>query len=168
MIRLVLLLLAPLLIAAGPRSGYDDASPETRAMQDDDAANPAFLWVRQGEAEWAGCAACHADPGSMRGVAARYPLYDPKLNRIVTLEQRINLCRTLHMNASPLVWDDDRLIALSALIGLQSRGLPVAVAPHEPFVSQGAALFRRRCPVVGINQDVGVKKATSAHESRRD
>ena len=40
--RLVLAIAALLLIGAGDRrSGYDDASPETRAMQDDDAANPA-------------------------------------------------------------------------------------------------------------------------------
>ena len=41
------------LMGAGTqRSGYDDASPETRAMQDDDNANPAFLWVKQGETLW--------------------------------------------------------------------------------------------------------------------
>ena len=27
-------------------------SPETRAMQDDDAANPGMLWVLDGEALW--------------------------------------------------------------------------------------------------------------------
>jgi L-cysteine S-thiosulfotransferase len=36
-------------IAPGDRrSGYDFASPETRAMQDDDTANPGMLWVAQG------------------------------------------------------------------------------------------------------------------------
>ena len=63
-------------------SGYDDASPETRAMQDDDASNPGFLWVQQGEALWServgavgrSCADCHgAASVAMRGVAARYP-----------------------------------------------------------------------------------------------
>ena len=40
-------------MAAGEKhSGYQDASPETRAMQDDDASNPGFLWVQQGEALW--------------------------------------------------------------------------------------------------------------------
>ena len=38
--------------AADKHSGYDDAGPETRAMQDDDASNPGFLWVQQGEALW--------------------------------------------------------------------------------------------------------------------
>ena len=52
--RLVLLAVAAMsLMGAGDRrSGYDDASADTRAMQDDDAANPAFLWVQQGESLW--------------------------------------------------------------------------------------------------------------------
>jgi sulfur-oxidizing protein SoxA len=64
------------------KSGYDFIARETRAMQDDDSANPATLWVLDGETLWqrkegsAGksCADCHGDAGtSMKGVAARYP-----------------------------------------------------------------------------------------------
>ena len=32
------------------RSGYDFMKPDTRAMQDEDAANPGMLWVLDGEA----------------------------------------------------------------------------------------------------------------------
>lgn len=137
---------ALLLTAAGERrSGYDDSSPETRAMQDDDAANPAFLWIKQGETLWAeSCAACHGAVDTLRGAATKYPVFDPKRGRIVTLEQRINLCRTDHMAAPAYSWNDDDLLALSALIGLQSRGLPLAARPREPFLSEGAALFRQR------------------------
>jgi sulfur-oxidizing protein SoxA len=151
--RLALTLAALLVAGAGaPRSGYDDASPETRAMQDDDDANPAFLWVKQGEALWSepdgttakSCAACHGNVETMRGAATRYPAFEPKRNRLLTLEQRINLCRTDHMGAPDYAWDDERLLSLSALVGLQSRGLPLAVEPREPFLSEGAALFRER------------------------
>src|ERR1700722_12852881 len=144
---------ALLLIGAGDRrSGYDDASPDTRAMQDDDAANPAFLWVKQGEALWPepegtsgkSCASCHGNVATLRGVATHYPALDPKRDRPVTLEQRINFCRTDHMGAPAFAWDDDKLLSLSALVGLQSRGMPLAVEPHEPFLSEGAALFRQR------------------------
>jgi sulfur-oxidizing protein SoxA len=144
---------ALLLVGAGDRrSGYDDASPETRAMQDDDAANPAFLWVKQGETLWIepsgnggkSCASCHGDVSSLRGAAAHYPAIDPKSDRPVTLEQRINICRTDHMSVPALAWDDDKLLSLSALVGLQSRGMPLDVEPREPFLSQGAALFRER------------------------
>src|SRR5262249_38497869 len=34
------------------RSGYADLGPETKAMEDDDTANPATLWVLDGEALW--------------------------------------------------------------------------------------------------------------------
>jgi L-cysteine S-thiosulfotransferase len=152
-VRLIVILAALLLIGAGDRrSGYDDASPDTRAMQDDDSANPAFLWVKQGETLWSepagtegkSCATCHNDVTSLHGIAAHYPVFDPKWNHIVTIEQRINLCRTDHMGAPALAWDDDKLLSLATLVGLQSRGMPVAAEPREPFLSEGAALFRER------------------------
>ena len=51
------------------RSGYDFMSRETRAMQDDDTANPGLLWVLEGGALWSrktgaagrACADCHGD-----------------------------------------------------------------------------------------------------------
>jgi sulfur-oxidizing protein SoxA len=150
----VLALIALLLAGAAQRhSGYDDASPDIQAMQDDDAANPAFLWIGQGESLWSetdgaagkSCASCHANVTvSMRGVAARYPAFDPRGDSPITLEQRINLCRTDRMGAPAYAWDDDKLISLSALIGLQSRGMPLTVEPREPFLSEGAALFHER------------------------
>src|SRR5215472_14973110 len=87
------------ILPANRRSGYEFAGPETRAMQDDDTANPGMLWVGQGESLWGtkagavalSCADCHGNAQtSMRGVAARYPAFDPALGRPVDLEQRIN------------------------------------------------------------------------------
>jgi sulfur-oxidizing protein SoxA len=154
MMRLSALVIAALLlIGAGERrSGYEYASPDVRAVQDDDAANPAFLWVKQGADLWSqpegsagkSCATCHGDVSTLRGAATHYPEFDAKHGRLVTLEQRINLCRTDHMGASELAWDDDKLLSLSALVGLQSRLMPMAVEPREPFLSEGAALFRER------------------------
>ena len=50
--------------------------PETRAMQDDELANPGMLAVMEGETLWRryGCRECHKD---MKGVATRYPFFDP-------------------------------------------------------------------------------------------
>ena len=48
------------------------------------------------------------------------------------------------MGAQEYAWDADELLSLSALIGLQSRGLPLAAEPRQPFLSEGAALFRQR------------------------
>jgi L-cysteine S-thiosulfotransferase len=158
---------AMLVIAASPviaaeipqaerRSGYSFMTPETQAIQNDDTANPGMLWVLDGEALWkrkAGaadkaCADCHDDARvSMKGVAAHYPAFDKTLGRPVNLEQRINLCRARHQQATPLAYESRDLLALTAYVGQQSRG--VAIAPDadpqlEPFIAKGHDLFMQR------------------------
>lgn len=141
---------------AGRRSGYEFMSPETRAMQDDDTANPGLLWVLEGGRAWTAkagtagraCADCHGDARtSMGGVAARYPAFDAARGRPVTLEQRINACRVERQQAPPLAWESRELLALTAYVARQSRGLPIAVTVDErtrPFVEAGRATFERR------------------------
>jgi sulfur-oxidizing protein SoxA len=142
--------------AATRRSGFDDMSAETQAMQRDDALNPGMLWVQEGAALWdraAGasaksCAACHGDASvAMRGVAARYPAWDAGQRRPVNLAQRINQCREHRQQAPPLAAESAELLALEALVAHQSRGLPVA-PPAEPALAphreRGAALYRQR------------------------
>lgn len=147
MIWLLLLLALP--AHAQPRSGYADATPDIRAMQDDDTANPAFLWVEQGRALWqtAGCAACHTTPETLHGAAAHYPKYNPALARPITLAERINLCRTDQLHTTPLPPESEDLLALTALVGLQSRFLPVEIdtsGPAAPHYEAGKALFTLR------------------------
>ena len=122
------------------RSGYDFMSRETRAMQDDDTANPGMLWVLEGEALWSrktgaagrACADCHGDArASMKGVAARYPAFDAARGRPVNLEQRINICRTDRQQAPPLAYESRELLALTAYVARQSRGLPIDVADRR-------------------------------------
>ena len=116
------------------RSGYSLMTPDTRAMQDDDTANPGMLWVLDGEKLWSrktgaadkACADCHNDArASMKGVAARYPAFDKALSRPVDLEQRINLCRVNHQRATPLAYESRDLLALTALVAQQSRGAAI-------------------------------------------
>ena len=70
------------------RSDSDFVSADTRAMQNDDTANPGMLAVLDGETLWnekAGatnksCADCHGDAAvSMKGVASRYPAFAANL-----------------------------------------------------------------------------------------
>jgi sulfur-oxidizing protein SoxA len=138
------------------RSGYEDVSRDTKAMQDDDTANPASLWVLDGEALWSAkagtanksCADCHGDASeTMKGVAARYPAFDAAQGRPVDLEQRINLCRKDKQNATPLRFESHDLLALTAYLGRQSRGMPIAEPSDprlKPFIAQGRALFEQR------------------------
>jgi len=117
------------------RSGYDLMSHETQAMQDDDASNPGMLSVLDGEALWhlktgiadKACADCHGEAStSMKGIAARYPAFDAERGRALDLTQRINLCRSEHQNATSLPYESKALLALSAYVTRQSRGLPIA------------------------------------------
>jgi len=138
------------------RSGFSFMTPETQSMQNDDTANPGMLWVLDGEALWkkkagtAGkaCADCHGDAAaSMKGVASRYPAFDKALGHPVDLEQRINLCRTNHQQATPLPFESRDLLALTAFVAKQSRGSPIEAGADPqlaPFIAKGRALYTQR------------------------
>jgi sulfur-oxidizing protein SoxA len=126
------------------RSGYETMGRETRAMQDDEATGPAVLWLLEGEALWnEGCARCHGDAStSMKGVAARYPRVVDK--KVVNLEGQVNQCRVTRQKAQPLRYESRELLALTAHVGRQSRGMPIDVKPAEPFLGRGKALYNLR------------------------
>lgn len=138
------------------RSGYEFMSRETRAMQDDDTANPGMLWVLEGGTLWSrkagaagrSCADCHGDARtSMKGVASRYPAFDASKGRPVNLEQRVNLCRVDRQQAPALVYESRELLALSAYVARESRGLPIEIAIDartQPFLDAGRATYHRR------------------------
>jgi sulfur-oxidizing protein SoxA len=138
-----------------PLSGLAFQSPETQAMQADDTANPGLLWVAQGQALWRArsgtersCADCHGDAAAaLKGVAARYPAYDPPSRSLFNLERRINQCRSVRQSLPPLAYESDELLALTAYVAHQSRGQPVAVAidgPARPFFEAGRKLYEER------------------------
>ena len=137
------------------RSGREFVSPETQAQQDDLSVNPGMLWVEQGEKLWreaAGadgksCASCHGEFSSLKGVAARYPVYDAKLGRLLNLEGRIQHCRAERQKAAPLAYESQPLLALTALVAHQSRGLAMSVrvdGPARPLFEAGRALYYQR------------------------
>ena len=113
-------------------------------MQDDEATGPAVLWLLEGEALWnEGCARCHGDAStSMKGVAARYPRVVDK--KVVNLEGQVNQCRVTRQKAQPLRHESRELLALTAHVGRQSRGMPIDVKPSEPFLGRGKALYNLR------------------------
>jgi sulfur-oxidizing protein SoxA len=159
-VAVLLVMAVPLLAAEIPqaqrRSGFTFMAGETQAMQNDDTANPGMLWVLDGEKLWNGkagaaskaCADCHSDARvSMKGVAARYPAFDKRLGRPVDLEQRINLCRAEQQQATPLAYESHDLLALTAFVAQQSRGVEISAGSErelEPFVAKGGELFMQR------------------------
>lgn len=147
---------APPAPPAGRRSGLEFVSPETRAMQADDAANPGMLWVQDGARLWSApagpegrsCAACHGDAAKrMRGVAARYPAFDESLKRPIDLQGRISRCRQQNQGAPPLAPESDELLALTAFVAHQSRGQPIAPptdARLSRYIENGRRLYQQR------------------------
>lgn len=141
---------------APSRSGIEFAGADIRAMQADDFANPGMLWVERGARLWqepAGrggksCASCHGDAKtSMRGVATRYPLLDPGTARLMNLEGRIMECRERRQQAEPLRYESDELLALTAYVAHQSRGMPVNVTidwQNRHNFEAGRAMYYRR------------------------
>ena len=155
-----LILCISLAIAQSPpperKSGFEFMSPESQATQQDDFSNPGMLWVTEGETLWSAkadmpgrsCAECHGDAVvSMKGVAARYPVYFAESGRPIDLQSRINVCRKTNQNAAPFPLESRELLALSAFIGKQSRGMPITTGEDkrlEPFRARGQELYEQR------------------------
>ena len=138
------------------KSGIEFVSADIRALQADDFANPGMLWAERGAKLWrepAGkdgksCASCHSDAkASMRGAATRYPQLDPGAARLINLEGRIMQCREHRQRAEPLRHESEELLALTAYVAMQSRGMPVAVKidwQNRSHFEAGRAMFYRR------------------------
>jgi sulfur-oxidizing protein SoxA len=137
-------------------SGFEMMGAEAQAMQRDDFSNPAMLAVREGEQLWsrapaegkASCQACHQDVAtSMKGVAARYPAFDAASNGPIDLAGRIQQCQSERQGVPSVPRESAPLLALQAIVALQSRGMPI-VASADPRLAEagarGRALFNQR------------------------
>ncbi len=132
-------------IVGDKRTGYVFLTPDTRDIQDDDFANPAFVWVDTGKELWSkvdgkagkSCASCHGDAAkSMKGVATAYPKYASEVKKLMALQHRINWERKNRMQAKPWKWESSEMLGMTAYIKLQSRGMPINVkidGPAKPF-----------------------------------
>ena len=134
-------------------SGWRFRSGETQALQTDDFDNPAMVFVDQGIDLWdkvdgtAGkaCSSCHEDVEDFAGLRTTLPRVDD--GELVTMENLINECRTDRMGAEPWKWSKGNMTAMTALIGLQSRGLPINVKTDgdaAPFWEAGKELYYTR------------------------
>lgn len=134
------------------QSGYDFLTPDTQRLQDDAFENPGYLWVERGEALFTSvvasepsCDSCHSD--GLGGVAARYPAIEARTGSLQNLEGRINQCRIEHQDTSPLAYESDELLALTAYVANQSKGMPITVEVSErtqSYIDQGRDYFLTR------------------------
>ena len=118
------------------KSGLYYSGKDVQALQADEFANPAQLWLSQGAQAWGqpsaanskSCVSCHgAVATSMKGVATRYPAIDAASGRLFNLEDRINQCTTRHQQAAAMAPESDALLGLSLLVTQASKGMPLRV-----------------------------------------
>ncbi len=136
------------------QSSYELMSSENKAMQDDASLNPAMFWVRDGEALWQqklgpqnkSCSSCHGDAKkSMRGVATQFPKVIK--GKLQTLEGQINQCRVSTQSSPALAYESKDLLALTAFIAFQSKGMPITVSENSTnatFMKKGRQTFNER------------------------
>ena len=136
------------------QSSYELMSAENKAMQDDPLLNPAMFWVGDGENLWQqkmglqnkSCSSCHGDATkSMRGVATQFPKVIK--GKLQTLEGQINQCRVGSQGVSPLAYESKDLLALTAFVAFQSKGMPIAIketSANTSFLKKGRQTFNER------------------------
>jgi len=143
-------------------SGYAYLTPEMQAMQDDEFGNPGQLTVDRGRALFAtagagekACSSCHGDEGSGldRQRIARYPVYDARHDRPLTLRGQVLQCWAERLGNPPLAYADPVALQLEAFVRSQASGETVAVEIDEnlqPFYEAGEKLFHTRWGQVDI------------------
>lgn len=122
-------------------SGWRFRQPAMQQLEMDDFENPASLAIDDAVEQWSmvegsegkSCASCHEDvEDSMAGVRAVYPKWNEGAGEVRTLANQINTCRTENMGAEAWKYDGTQMTGAEALIGMQSRGMPVNVAVDGP------------------------------------
>jgi sulfur-oxidizing protein SoxA len=130
--------------AESPRSGYTYLKPDTRAMQDDDFANPGMVAVEQGAGLFAQpgkngkhCASCHGNEGEDFSLSslASYPVYSEAAQGPLTLRNRIRGCWTEKLDQPPLKYTSPEAIALETYVRSLARGQLVNVDTRGPMRS---------------------------------
>ncbi len=118
------------------KSGTEFLTPETRALQSDSFANPAFLWVDRGETLFfqtpisgQACSNCHTESvRPLKDSATQFPKFNSKTQTLFNLEAQINYCRVTYQQEPQLAYETEDLLALTAYTASRSKGRPLTVA----------------------------------------
>jgi len=104
---------------------------------------------QQKNAQGKSCASCHGEKGKeFKGVAARYPVFDKKKNKVMALTGRINNCSTEYLKKPmPEGTGDNTLLAV--LVTSYSHGMPIdldvtSAGPLKASYEKGKDLFFKR------------------------
>jgi len=150
------------------QSATQGLSESNRLMQSDLSLHPASLWLQEGQELWQSrtarggpsCQSCHGDVQHMKGVSTRYP--QRVGGRLMTLEDRINGCRTQQQKEPAWPRESSALLATSAWVSLVSRGMPIESAVDSLEDSDwvaGRRWFHERLGQIGLS-------CANCHEER--
>lgn len=123
------------------------------------------------------CEACHIDAGtkpqggSFVGTYARFPQWNKRARRVITLQDRLAECFLYSMNGRPPSYQSPAMIAMVAYIAWLSRGTPVGASQkpgdrfieplpaRPPNVAHGADIYVRTCAVCHQADGAGIRGA---------
>ena len=109
------------------------------------------------------CAACHINAGtkprggSFAGIAAQFPQWNKRANRVISLQDRLAECFLYSMNGRPPAYNTREMEAMVAYITYLSRGAKIgskpdpAVSlahfdpPSKPNPQHGAQIYTQKC-----------------------
>jgi thiosulfate dehydrogenase len=152
-----------------------DLITETYALIGPNVADPAMRYAGNNLA----CGNCHLRAGTKRfglplaGIYGLFPQYTARMNRVVSLEDRVNSCMTRSLNGRALPETGPEMRAIVAYVRFVSAREPVgtqwpgAGAPHIPLPdraadpARGAPLYARHCAECHQSSGLGVRRGAS-------
>jgi thiosulfate dehydrogenase len=107
------------------------------------------------------CFSCHLDNGRrpnsvpLTGAYGRYPGYNPRDNRVISIQDRVNNCFRRSLAGRNIPIDGEQMNAIVMYLALVSRGIPMGAhvdgqgMPSLPAlrgdISHGAAIYAASC-----------------------
>jgi thiosulfate dehydrogenase len=123
------------------------------------------------------CAACHLEGGtaprggSFVGTYARFPQFNTRSGRVITLQDRLAECFLYSMNGKPPAYTSKEMIGMVAYIAYLSRSVPtgskqpesdgfiVPLPSASPDLAHGQALYAQKCTACHQANGAGVHGA---------
>lgn len=136
-------------------SGWRFRTDETQALQMDDFENPAMvaveyaieLYETPAGSSGKSCQDCHGDVEGFAGLRANVPRWNEAVGKPWTVEQFVNWSITEHQGAEAWKWESPEMLAMTSLIAMQSRGMPMTVqtdGPMTEWIERGKELYYTR------------------------
>lgn len=105
------------------------------------------------------CSSCHINGGQKEGalplvgIAAQFPAFSPRDNRLISLEDRIRSCFARSEAGTAPPYDSKELLAVSSYLTWLSTGQPEGVSP--PWRGKNAIPKDKQIPIADLNVDRG-------------